>query len=102
MIETRRLTLTDGAVISTSTISPKNAGNAVLNISDTLSLERNARITASTSADGNAGNIRLNVGNELLMNQNSQISTAVTRNSLARGGLIEINANSLNLAAKVS
>lgn len=97
LIETRRLTLTDGAVISTSTISPKNAGNAVLNISDTLSLERNARITASTSADGNAGNIRLNVGNELLMNQNSQISTAVTRNSLARGGLIEINANSLNL-----
>ncbi|MGK7945506.1 MAG: filamentous hemagglutinin N-terminal domain-containing protein [Microcystaceae cyanobacterium] len=97
VIETGRLTITEGALISASTISPENAGNIEINVDDTLSLNRNAQITATTNSNGNAGNIRLTVGNKLEVNQNSQISTAALGNFTGEGGLIEINTNALQL-----
>ena len=61
-----------------------------------LSLTNGANITASTSGTGNAGNIRVRNADRINLN-NSTISTAVNRNATGRGGNVTLQTDTLTV-----
>jgi len=71
--------------------STGNAGEIILNVSSSLTLD-NDKIGTSSQGEGNAGNITINAQN-LLLNQGE----ITAESTLAGGGGININANNIRL-----
>jgi filamentous hemagglutinin family protein len=97
VINTSRLTLTNGASISVANTDPNKGGQG--NAGDlrvttgSLTLEGGSHLLANT-VSGEGGNIQLQVGDILLLRNNSGISTtAGEEGSGGNGGNININAN---------
>ncbi|BAZ32238.1 filamentous hemagglutinin outer membrane protein [Cylindrospermum sp. NIES-4074] len=99
-IDTKQLTVRDGAAITVSSQVPKgfiyqgdvsNLGQAgAVNISArSVLLDNNGQLTAEAQS-GKGGNITLQVQNSLLLRRKSQISTSVS--TVGDGGNITINA----------
>ncbi len=98
-ITTQKLTIRDGAGISTGTrISSGNSGNLTINASDFVALSGSSpftgvsSISVSTNTTGNAGNLTLNTGT-LNITGGGKIS-AQTQNS-GQGGNLNITASKL-------
>ena len=90
-INTKWLSVTDGARVDVSNLGQGNAGRLTIN-ANSISLDRVGAITAATTS-GEGGNIDLNVRDFLLLRNNSQITTSAGGNG--NGGNIRINAGSI-------
>jgi len=104
-INTLRLTVQNGAIVSARTLGKGNAGNLTIKTGN-LSIKNGAQITSSSTGDGSAGNveiqaesINLDQGNIisqkalLVLRDRSKISsTAGTAEAGGDGGNITINA----------
>ncbi|NMG09691.1 hypothetical protein DP117_23520 [Brasilonema sp. UFV-L1] len=88
-ITTQQLFISDGALITVSSLGKGVAGDLGINASS-VRLD-NSEITAQTRS-GNGGNLKLNIADLLLMRRNSEISTtAGTAQQPGDGGNITIN-----------
>ncbi|MBG1241886.1 two-partner secretion domain-containing protein [Nostoc sp. NZL] len=95
-IKARSLSLSNNALIDTSTLLQGNAGNISIDASS-LSLSNNALInTSSTTGQGNAGDIQLKATDSIVINGGSNLQ-AVTSGS-ENAGNISIDASSLSLS----
>ncbi|WP_017655207.1 S-layer family protein [Fortiea contorta] len=61
-IQGRNFSLSDGAVLRSSTESKANAGNVLINATDDISFTNGANILAQTFNQGNAGDVTVNAG----------------------------------------
>ena len=87
-ITTQYLSVTNGALISTTSFGQGNAGNIEIT-ADSVVLDNPGKLTARTTS-GNGGNISLQVEDVLLLRNNSVISTDAGAGG--DGGNITINA----------
>ncbi|NER99100.1 MAG: filamentous hemagglutinin N-terminal domain-containing protein [Symploca sp. SIO1B1] len=95
-IETSSLQLTNGAIVSTSSIG--NAGSINITATDSIHLTNGASVSASTRGVGNAGNISVRNSPSIFLDNNSFITTVVESISIdSIGGEINIQTNSLSL-----
>ena len=100
-IDTRNLTLTNGAQILSSTFGEGNAGSVTINAPDTVSLDgedkdgNSSAIATSVEAGavGNAGEIRIDTGNLTLTN-----GATITSDTLGEGNADSITINTINLS----
>ena len=97
MIETGRLTVTDGASVSSSTSSSNPdgvGGKLIVNATQSLDLNNGARLLAqSNDTAAAAGSIQISTGN--LTARNGTIATSTTKSA---GGAITINARDIRLS----
>jgi filamentous hemagglutinin family protein len=91
IINTRRLSVTDGARVDVSHEGTASAGTLRIN-SNSILLDRTGTITAAT-ASGGGGNIELNVRDALLLRNNSPITASA--GGTGNGGNIRINTGSI-------
>jgi large exoprotein involved in heme utilization and adhesion len=91
VINTGRLSVTDGARVDASNEGIGNAGTLKIN-ANSIVLDTRGAITAAT-ASGEGGNIELNVQDVLLLRNNSPITTSA--GGTGNGGNIRINTSSL-------
>ncbi|RUT11195.1 hypothetical protein DSM107010_34640 [Chroococcidiopsis cubana SAG 39.79] len=106
-IEARSLSLSNGAILETSTRNSGNAGNIQLNINDSVSISGGAILRAVSTSQGNSGNVTINAGGLIFIDGRG--STGVSSgiiNSLGvvpqfggnrRGGDIRISGRSLSV-----
>jgi filamentous hemagglutinin family protein len=73
-----------------------NGGNLTIN-TDNLSLRDRAEISASTFSVGNAGNIVINATDSVSLDKGNTINSNIEQGAVGNGGQIEINTNTLNL-----
>ena len=95
-VETKSLSISNGAVLSTLTAGKGNAGNIEL-IGGTLSLDNSGFILTQTLNKGDAGTIELNVTDSILLSNSSSISSNVGVEAEGKGGSININTQDLRL-----
>ena len=101
-IDSQRLTIADGVIITTSTESSGNAGQIILNASESLNLTNQSQITSEvkTGATGDSPGITINTP-LLTLSDNSEISAATEGEGKAGSLLIDaqesvaINSSSL-------
>ncbi|AFY78189.1 filamentous hemagglutinin family N-terminal domain protein [Pleurocapsa sp. PCC 7327] len=98
-LATRQLLLKDGASISTTTLRDGNAGNLIVNASESVQLsgtgitnfgQQSSFLTAGTGGKGNAGDITL-ATRQLLLKDGASIST--TTLGEGQGGDLNVNAS---------
>ncbi|MEA5538126.1 S-layer family protein [Limnoraphis robusta Tam1] len=97
-LETNRLTIRDGAQISTDTFGFGNAGNLFVNASgvEVIGSTADGRFASGLYAQvgekgtGNGGNLTINT-NQLIVSQGGQIGT--TARNIGQAGILTINAN---------
>jgi filamentous hemagglutinin family protein len=106
MVNTKRLIIRDGGLLSTQSIlvrdetfrviSPTSGegGNLTINASDSVELIREGFILTDTQSPGNAGSLTINTG-RLLVQDRSQIGTSST--SSGNAGNIAVRARSIFL-----
>ncbi|MDF5716626.1 MAG: S-layer family protein [Rhizonema sp. NSF051] len=91
LVDTGRLTVADGAQVSTSSFGATSAGDLTINAPQLLIRDR-SQIRA-TSQSGNGGNLIITAPNFLLLRNFSNISTSAgLENAGGDGGNININA----------
>jgi filamentous hemagglutinin family protein len=105
-INTGRLIVRDGAVVSTSTFQTKQAGNLIVNASDSVEIIGTAKNSefssglfseAGKNSTGDAGNIQINTQQLRLLNGGS-ISTSTSQASQGKGGDLAIHADTIELS----
>ena len=99
-IETRSLSLSNDAILSTSTnLGTGNAGNIRVNATDSVSVKGDSFLTADTSGEGKAGDVTI-AGRDgfvpvVSIDGMGVVSTFVAKGAMGRGGDINIQARSL-------
>lgn len=88
--------LTEGTLVSASTIGSGQGGNVTVNASETLELTGFSRLLTETGGAGNAGNLEVNT-HRLIIRDGSAISASVGEESTGQGGNLTINAESVEL-----
>jgi filamentous hemagglutinin family protein len=73
-----------------------NGGDLTIN-TDNLSLRDRAEISASTFSVGNAGNIVINSTDSVSLDKGNTINSNIEQGAVGNGGQIEINTNTLDL-----
>ncbi|MGV0102498.1 Filamentous hemagglutinin N-terminal domain-containing protein [Nostoc sp. DSM 114160] len=126
-IHAATLSLTDDALLLTSTFGQGNAGNVTVGVKDavslagnayilsavqtggvgkggnidihaaTLSLTDDAQLSTSTFGQGNAGNVTVGAKNAVSLAGNAYIVSAVQTGGVGKGGNIDIHAATLSL-----
>lgn len=93
-INTNRLNVTDGGLVSVRNDGTGDAGSLRIN-TNSARLDNQAGVTASTQS-GQGGNIKINSRDLLLMRRNSQISSSAgNAQTGGDGGQIDVNTNFL-------
>jgi large exoprotein involved in heme utilization and adhesion len=59
--------LSDGTLISSSTLGRGNAGNIQINVSDSVSLNSGSVVQALSGGQGDAGNVKIAAGGEVAL-----------------------------------
>ncbi len=95
-IETKSLSITNNAVLSTISGGKGNAGNIKLT-AGTLFLDNGGFILTTTLNNGDAGAIELNATDSILLSNSSFISSDVGVEAEGKGGSININTQDLTL-----
>ena len=95
-IETEKLTIRNGALLSATTFAAGNAGNLNIRSSDAVELDDGSGLFArvDTNARGNGGNITINTG-ELIVRDRSVINVSSAGGGIA--GDINVKARSIQL-----
>ena len=96
-IETKSLSITNDAGLSTISGGKGNAGNIKLT-SESLSLDNSGFISTTTLNKGDAGTIDLNATDSILLSKSSLISSDVGLEAEGKGGSININTQDLRLS----
>ena len=94
-IDTKHLTIADGATISASTSSPKpegTGGSIIINATESFNLNNQASLSAQSTGAAPAGNITISTGQ--LTANNGAIATSSEQSS---GGDINITASNIRL-----
>ncbi|MDJ0535231.1 MAG: S-layer family protein [Xenococcaceae cyanobacterium MO_207.B15] len=96
-IDTRNLTLTDGAQIQNAVFGKGNTGNITINAGDTVFLAQNSAIDSSVEsfAVGNAGEVRIDTSNLTLTNGSQILSNTFGEGST--GSVIIYATDSISL-----
>ncbi|NEQ20141.1 MAG: S-layer family protein [Microcoleus sp. SIO2G3] len=95
-ITARTLSLTNGAVVTTSTLGEGDAGNVIIKEADLVFLDGQSqdgspsRIFASTEGSGNAGELTINTG-RLVVQNGAQVSADTSGTGSA--GTLQVNAS---------
>ena len=96
-INTKKLTLEDGAQVTATTFSQGNAGNVIVNASKSVEIlgsSQNGRFTstlaARTRGTGNGGKIEINTG-KLILQDGALVSSRTT--NAGKGGDVLVNAS---------
>ena len=97
-ITTGRLSVRDGAEVSTATIGP-GIGGTIQVLANSVALTNGAQLSAATSGAGRAGNIFVQAANSIFLSSSS-ISTAVNPGAFGQGGNIDIQTDLLSLTNK--
>jgi filamentous hemagglutinin family protein len=95
-IDAGSVSLSDYSFIDTATLSQGNAGNVLLKVKDSLSLN-NSNIFSITTGQGNGGRVGVEVGGAVSLTNRSNISTAVNSTAIGNGGNVALAAHSLSL-----
>ncbi|HBB36078.1 MAG TPA: hypothetical protein DC064_30965, partial [Cyanobacteria bacterium UBA9273] len=95
-LQTRSLSLTNGAAVNASTAGRGDAGSITVRDADSISLD-NGAIAASTSGTGNTGRIDLQAGNTISLANGSKITTAVELGGVGNSQEIQLLTPSLTL-----
>ncbi|MDJ0742057.1 MAG: S-layer family protein [Xenococcaceae cyanobacterium MO_167.B27] len=124
-IDTNNLTLTNGAVISSSTSGTGDAGTLTINASETISVDNSlisssvqpnavgnagvlsiettnltltnrGEISSSTFSEGNAGTLTINAADTIFVD-NSSIGNSVQANAIGNAGVVSIETTNLTL-----
>ncbi|MDJ0535092.1 MAG: S-layer family protein [Xenococcaceae cyanobacterium MO_207.B15] len=124
-IDTNNLTLTNGAVISSSTSGTGDAGTLTINASETISVDNSlisssvqpnavgnagvlsiettnltltnrGEISSSTFSEGNAGTLTINAADTISVD-NSSIGNSVQANAIGNAGVVSIETTNLTL-----
>jgi filamentous hemagglutinin family protein len=105
IIDTRSLSLSNSALITTSTLGQGNAGNIQIKATDSISVSSNSNLQAITYTSGDSGNISIEAANADVSfdGQGSFASTSVGRGNIqgvefvgtGQGGDITLNARNL-------
>lgn len=98
-IETRRLNLNDGAVISSATIGSGNSGDLTIQASESVKVENDSAISARTDGGGNAGNLNVITDNLRVSNRGELL---VSGQGEFPAGSLTIGANSIFLDNQAS
>jgi large exoprotein involved in heme utilization and adhesion len=94
-IDTRRLTVRDGAQLTTSTFGNGKAGDLIIRASESVDLNRGSLFaTAQSGATGNGGNLTINTG-ELKIQNGATVN--VSSQGTGRAGNLNITARSIEL-----
>jgi filamentous hemagglutinin family protein len=96
-IDAGQLSVTDFSFINTATFGQGDAGNVLINVDDSVSLDNNSFIFSITGGQGNGGNVSVNAGGTVSLTNSSNISTAVESRAEGKGGNIEVTGRSLSL-----
>ncbi|RAM50129.1 MAG: filamentous hemagglutinin [Hapalosiphonaceae cyanobacterium JJU2] len=96
VIDTRSLSLSDSALLATSTAGQGNAGNIRIKASESVSFTNGAGMQAATFSSGNAGKFIIDAPNANVSFDNSTVSTSAF--GTGQGGDIDITARSLSLS----
>jgi filamentous hemagglutinin family protein len=90
-VSTKKLVLKDGGAISSGTVSEGNAGNLIINASDSIEITgANSVLTTSTQDIGKGGEIQIDTKN-LIVKDGGRIEAATL--GIGEGGNININAS---------
>jgi len=92
-IETRRLTVRDGAIISASTFGSGRGGNVTVNASERLTVRDGAKIITDTYGSGRGGDVTVNASERLTVRDGGGIYTSVEDEGSGGGGNITVNAS---------
>jgi filamentous hemagglutinin family protein len=92
-IETGQLLISNGGVVSNSTINEGAGGNLTVVVSDSVLLNNQGSLRANSTGTGNTGNIKVTVDG-LLSATDSDINTSSLQSA---GGVITINAGDIRL-----
>ncbi|MDZ8066667.1 MAG: filamentous hemagglutinin N-terminal domain-containing protein [Nostoc sp. DedQUE08] len=110
-IQGRNFSLTDGAVLNSTTVGKGDAGNVLVNATGNISLTNGASIYAATFGQGNAGNVTVNAGGKFSLQgttlDGSNFDTGIfsivgvdagfTGKGKGKGGNINVTARDLSL-----
>jgi filamentous hemagglutinin family protein len=102
-IQTGTLSLTNGAQLIAFTFGQGNAGNILVNASDSVTGNNGSALQTSTSGKGNAGNVTIQAGGKVSFdgvganNVRSGATSIVQPGAVGNGGNIHIQAGSLSL-----
>lgn len=102
-IQTRSLSLSNGALLFTATLGQGNAGNVQVNAADSISVSSGSLIGTITDGQGNGGNVTLNAGGTVSFdgvganNIPSNAASLVGDQAVGNGGNLSIQARSLFL-----
>ncbi len=102
-IQTRSLSLSGGAILSTSTFGQGNSGNVRVNASDFVSVSGASFLAAITYGQGNAGNLIIQASGTVSFDGQridglpSGAFTLVAPGAVGNGGNINLQAQSLSL-----
>jgi large exoprotein involved in heme utilization and adhesion len=99
-IDTKQLTLADGATISASTSSPKpegRGGSIIINATESFNLNNQASLRAQSTGAAPAGNITIHTG-KLTANNGANNGAIATSSEQSSGGDITITANNIRLS----
>jgi filamentous hemagglutinin family protein len=105
-INTERLSVKDGATVSTETFGASQAGDLLINASESIELigtipgtnnpsQLAADVAQKATATGNGGNLTVNTG-RLSIRDGAQIGT--TARNQGQGGILTVNADSILLS----
>ncbi|TFI53994.1 filamentous hemagglutinin N-terminal domain-containing protein [Mastigocladus laminosus UU774] len=96
VIDTRSLSLSDSALLATSTAGQGNAGNIRIKASESVTFTNGASMQAATFSSGNAGKFIIDAPNANVSFDNSTVTTSTS--GTGQGGDIDITARSLSLS----
>ncbi|AFY89180.1 filamentous hemagglutinin N-terminal domain-containing protein [Chroococcidiopsis thermalis] len=101
-IQTRSLSLSDGAQLATSTFGQGDSGNIQVNATDSVSFSSGSRLQALTFGGGNAGNVTIKADDTVSFDSSSALSNVFINlgfraQGKGKGGNINIQARSLSL-----
>jgi filamentous hemagglutinin family protein len=95
IINTPSLSLSNSALLATSTIGKGNAGNIQINATDSISISGGSNLQAASYGSGNAGNIIFDAENAAITFDNATATTLTS--GTGKGGDISIKGRSLSL-----
>ncbi|MCU0535298.1 MAG: filamentous hemagglutinin N-terminal domain-containing protein [Hydrococcus sp. Prado102] len=99
-IETGSLSLSNGAILLTSTLGQGNAGNIQIAANESVFLNGGAYLEANTAGRGNAGNITIEAekGTVSLEGANTSATAFVNSSARGNGGNLKITADVVSLS----
>lgn len=90
----------DRGKIEAFTLGEGKAGNILLKVQDSITINNGSLLNVETNNTGNAGNIDI-ITNSLSIGENAELSARSTEQAQGKAGNITLNVNKLNIAGEL-